>query len=174
MNKKYLITGLFAVILFQLFVLVGEYANAVYPIWTGKAIKLKTVPVDPRSMFRGNYARLRYEISQIPGDSINHKKTPRNGEIVFVSLNIDKDGIASYNGASLEQPQQGYFIRGRIKNDSSRHKSSTYRVNYGIEAYFLPKEKALRLENRLRDNAIAVVMLADNGKATLKEVIEDK
>ena len=62
MNKKLILILLSIVIAFQIFVLAGEYTNAVYPLWTGQEIKLKTVPVDPRSLFRVNYARLRYEI----------------------------------------------------------------------------------------------------------------
>ncbi|MFA6177031.1 MAG: GDYXXLXY domain-containing protein, partial [Phycisphaerae bacterium] len=32
---------------------------------TGKTIYLRTVPIDPRDLFRGDYVRLQYEISNI-------------------------------------------------------------------------------------------------------------
>ena len=57
-------TLLLAAILFQFFVLTGMVAVAAMPLLSGTEIKIKTIPVDPRSLFRGNYARLRYEISQ--------------------------------------------------------------------------------------------------------------
>lgn len=171
MSKKNLIIGLSAIVVFQLLVLAIEYANAVYPLWTGQEINLKTVPIDPRSMFRGNYARLRYEISNIPRADINTKRTPRNGEIVYVKLEATEDGLFSYNGASLKKPQDGMYIRGRIQTYSSPNRSEEYLVKYGIEALFAPKAKALRLEKSLRDQGIAKIMLARNGKAALKEVI---
>ena len=31
----------------------------------GKEIRVKVVPVDPRSLFRGNYARLNYDFSRL-------------------------------------------------------------------------------------------------------------
>ena len=65
MSKKTITTGLAVVILLQIVVLGSEYLGAIYPLWTGEEIKLKTTPVDPRSLFRGNYARLRYGISTI-------------------------------------------------------------------------------------------------------------
>ncbi len=170
MKTTSLVFGLSAVVLLQLMVLVAEYVNAVYPIWTGQEIMLKTVPVDPRSMFRGNYARLKYEISNIPGASINSGKNPRNGERVFVTLKKGSDGLYSYQGVSLEKPEEGLFIRGRVDRRPSKHKLKKYQVKYGIEAFFAPKEKALSLENKLRENGVAVIMLSGNGKATLKDV----
>lgn len=171
MSKKNLIIGLSLIVVFQLLVLATEYANAVYPLWTGQEISLQTVPIDPRSMFRGNYAHLRYEISNIPGADIRTEKNPRNGEIVYVRLEATEDGIFSYNGASLKKPQDGMYIRGRIQNYSRSNSAEKYRVKYGIEALFAPKEKALKLERNLRDQGIAKIMLARNGKAALKEVI---
>ena len=107
--------GLSAIVVFQIFVLAAEYAGAVYPLWTGQEIRLKTIPIDPRSMFRGNYARLRYEISDIPGADINKERKPRNGEIVYVKLKATGTGIYSYQGASLKKPQDGMYIRGGFK-----------------------------------------------------------
>ncbi|MBT3870270.1 MAG: GDYXXLXY domain-containing protein [Gammaproteobacteria bacterium] len=46
-------------------VLVGMYVTAALPLWTGAEIRLATAPVDPRSLFRGNYALLSYDISEI-------------------------------------------------------------------------------------------------------------
>ncbi len=172
-NKK-LVIGLFAVILFQLGVLAFEYLGTSYPLWTGTEIRLKTIPVDPRSMFRGNYARLRYDVAAVPVESINRERVPRNGEIVFVQLKKNKEGVYSYAGATLHKPTEGMFIRGRIDRHrfSSRKPAKEYRVRFGIEAFFAPKEKALQLEKMLRHNAVAVVKVAGNGKAALVNVVE--
>ena len=72
---------------------------------------------------------------------------------------------------SLEKPGTGPFIRGRIQKRRSQDNSVIYDVRYGIEAYFAPKKKALALEKDLRSGGVAIVMIAGNGKATLKEVI---
>ena len=47
--KKKIVIGLIAAIAFQFVVLSGMYVSAQMPLWTGTEIKLKTVPVDPRS-----------------------------------------------------------------------------------------------------------------------------
>ena len=66
MTPRATITGLVLVSVLQIGVLGFEYLGAVYPLWSDVSVKLKTVPVDPRSLFRGNYAQLRYEISRLP------------------------------------------------------------------------------------------------------------
>ena len=58
----------------------GMVGNAALPLWTGKEITLKTVAIDPRSILRGEYAQLRYEIGAIPDDALGgststHRRT---------------------------------------------------------------------------------------------------
>ena len=171
MNQRILLRCLYAVVMFQISVLIVEYGGAVYPLWTGQEIKLKTIPIDPRSMFRGNYARLRYQIGTIPAKDIDTIRAPRHGEPVYVGLKPGKNGIYVYDRAYLERPPDAVYIRGRIQAQNRRDTSSRYPVLYGIEAFFAPKEKALQLEKTMRQGGIAMVMIAGNGKATLKDVL---
>jgi len=172
--KKTVLAGLVAVVGLQTAVLAGEYLGAMYPLWTGEPIQLKTVPYDPRSLFRGNYARLRYEISDIPVADLGARGRIRGGEVVYVRLTPAENGVYEYAGASLTRPESGVFLRGRT--DHARRwrwdDSERLHVRYGIEAYFAPKQKALELEDRLRQGGIAEIMVAGNGKATLTAVVE--
>ncbi|MDY6950544.1 MAG: GDYXXLXY domain-containing protein [Thermodesulfobacteriota bacterium] len=174
MSKKIITTGLTVVIMVQFAVLASEYLCAMYPLWTGQEISLKTIPVDPRSLFRGNYARLRYGISTIEGKDVSEKKDLRDGEVIYVKLKPSADGFHVFDGASLAKPETGPFIRGRIQGSHGERHSVMYEVRYGIEAYFAPKEKALALEEQLRDSALAIIMVAGNGKAALKEIIKNR
>ncbi len=171
MADKKIFAGLICVICFQILILGSVYLNAVYPLWTGKSILLKTVPIDPRSMFRGNYARLRYDISQIPAKDVNHLLSPRHGEVIYVKLAPGKNNTFRYDGVSIKKPSAQLFLKGRIQSGYHRT-SGSYRVRYGIEAFFAPKAKALALEKTLRHTAVAKIYVAKNGKAALKEVID--
>ena len=172
MSRKNITAGLIIVIVFQLVVLAGEYLGAVYPLWTGKEIRLKTVPIDPRSLFRGNYARLNYDISTIEAEYFDEKINLRNDEQVYVKLKQTEDGLYVFEDAFLEKPKDGIFIRGRIQ-DGRFWARGAYNIKYGIEAYFAPKEKALALEKELRHSGVAVIMVTNNGKAALKEIVTD-
>ena len=155
-----------AAIAFQLLILVGMVANAAMPLWTGTEIRVKTIPVDPRSLFRGNYARLRYEFGTLPEGALTGARRVRVGEVVYVSLEPGADGLHAFSGASLEAPSDGVFLRGRIAGAFEPHP-----VEYGIGAFFAPKDRALKLESDLRDGGVAVLMVTDRGQAALRDIV---
>lgn len=165
MRRQVMLMALAGAIVLQLGVLVTQYVMAVYPLYRGTEIRLRTTPVDPRSMFRGNYAQLRYEISSIAGDELAEVKI-RSGEVVYVRLKPSDDGTYEYNGVGLKKPEGGVFIRGRITDPWGRGSP----VRYGIEAFFAPEDKARAIEDKLRENAVAVVMVTRGGRAALKAV----
>ncbi len=155
-----------AAIAFQVLVLVGMVAKAALPLWTGTEIRVATVPVDPRSMFRGNYARLDYDFGTLPEDAFIDVQHLRAGEVVYVSLARGETGEYEFAAASQEKPAEGIFLRGRVT-----HVGDLIRIRYGIEAFFAPKELALKLEGDLRDGGTAVLMVSSSGRAALKDVI---
>lgn len=164
--------ALIAAILFQGVVLTGMYVGAAWPEWSGTEIRVKTVPVDPRSLFRGNYARLRYDFDRLDRSEFSENPWLRNGEVVYVSLQKGQGGLYRYRSVSLRRPDDGIFLRGRIA-DRFHHgaEPGSYRLRFGIEAFFAPKEKALQLEKDLRDGGVAVLRVAGNGKARLVDVV---
>src|SRR5262249_27649233 len=61
----------------QLLVLTGLASVKAYTLATGRTVTLRTVPVDPHDLFRGDYVELNYEISSVksardfkPGDQV--------------------------------------------------------------------------------------------------------
>lgn len=166
MKRSTVLAGLGLAVIAQLCVLVGMVVKAAMPLWVGDEILVKTVPVDPRSLFRGNYARLNYEIGRLPESALSDYPTLRKGEVVYISLRQGEDGLFHYADASLNTPATGVFLRGRITDSSP-----SYRVKYGIEAYFAPKEKALKLEHDLRGGGVAVLMVSDTGQVALQNVL---
>ena len=166
MTRRRVAACLGAAMALQLVLLAGMVARAALPLWTGTEIRVKTVPVDPRSMFRGNYAWLRYEFGTLPDDALNGVSGLRVGKVVYVSLRQGNTGQHEFAGASLERPSGGIFLRGRLLRVSP-----TYRVKYGIEAFFAPKERALQLERDLRDGGTAILMVTGSGRAAIKDIV---
>ncbi len=166
-RKKYLLLGLALTLLLQLGVLATEYLSSIWPLRYGQPVLLKTEPVDPRSLFRGNYVRLNYTISQI--DAQLADAPFRRHEVAYVAL--QPQGRYHVASALLHQPPaQGPFIRGRIRWGGG----DRYWIDYGIEAYFMPKEKALAAQSAVREKeAWAQVFLLDNGRAAIAELLCD-
>ncbi len=168
MSRSSLIISLGFAVTLQIIVLSGMVVKAGLPLWTGTEIRVKTVPIDPRSMFRGNYAQLNYEFSQLPNEVFGDFNSLRIGEVVYVSLKSGEDGLHVFSDASLDKPNEGVFLRSRIVNSYP-----PYRVKYGIEAFFAPKNKALQLEKDLRNGGVAVLMVTDSGQVALNDVISN-
>jgi len=169
MSRRAIFIALTVAVLLQLAGLAGGDRFAVDPLWSGREVRLVTVPVDPRSLFRRTYARLRYaalsdiETARLPGEI-----PPREGEVVYVRLKPNPDGTHGVDGILLSRPEKGLFLRGRLHSGRWRENRQFYTVRCGIEAWFAPRHKALAAENRLRRGGIALVMVAPNGKAALK------
>ncbi len=166
MTRTPIVVPLGIAIAFQLLVLTGMVAKAAIPLWVGTEIQVKTEPVDPRSMFRGNYARLRYEFGTLPEDALEEEHSLRMGEFVYVSLQRGEEGQYEFAAASTTRPTDGIFLRGRLQNNFP-----PYFVKYGIEAFFAPEEKAQQLERNLREGGTAILMVTGSGQAALQDVI---
>lgn len=161
-NKRFLVIGLTLTISFQMLVLATEYLRSVWPLWFGTPVILRTTPVDPRSLFRGNYVRLNYDISNI--DEGMTDDLFKHNEVGYVTLK-EEDGVFIATGLHKERPDSGVYIRGRIKS-----LWGSYFMKYGIEAYFMPKEKALKAERCVRQGASAEIYLLGSGKAAIAKL----
>ncbi len=161
-NKRFLVIGLTLTISAQMLVLATEYLSSVWPLWYGTPVMLKTAPIDPRSLFRGNYVRLNYDISSI--NKTLAKDDFKPGEVGYVTLK-EEEGVFIATGLHREKPDSGVYIRGRIKGERNG-----YLLKYGIEAYFMPKEKALKAERSVRQGATAQIYLLSSGKAAIAKL----
>ena len=173
-KKNYFLIG---AILLQVSILAGEYLNSIYPLWTGKSIRLSIIPVDPRSLFQGHFVRLKYDIGDIKSDLLKEKTSLPGGTVVYVSLE-EKNSVYQPTQVSIEKPDRGVFLKGRLTNSYHFQSSRKLKLKYGIEAYFLPEEKAKQMEKdfqKSRKNSndtspvigIAEAKVASNGKAAL-------
>ncbi len=82
-----------------------------YMVWdrvslltSGREVVLDVIPVDPRSLFRGDYVILNYKISRLGGDVL---KTPvKRGDPIYVTLAKTDGGEWSAVAAAPLWPQQ--------------------------------------------------------------------
>lgn len=169
-KKQIILIGFILILLFQLGVLGTQYVRSVYPLWVGQELKLETVPIDPRSKFRGQYVRLNYKVSLLSQDLFDENiQQFRSGERVYVS--IEQRGESwQPTLVSRERPIAGTFLRGRV--DGRFWQGGDLRVRYGIEAYFASPERARELERRNwqqegNQPRYAKVKVSSNGQVAL-------
>ncbi|SFV87981.1 Bll0405 protein [hydrothermal vent metagenome] len=138
--------------------------SANLPLYFGTEIKVATKPIDPRSLFRGNYVRLDYDLSPIKTN-----KKFQKGDKIFITLKKQNTLFVS-DKVSKSSPQ-GLHIQCRVSRVST---PEVYFKCANISAFFTTKAKALKLEKELSKSAIAVIMVDDSGKMALKNIIPIK
>src|SRR3989344_3350182 len=74
------------IIALQTVALLGMIGIKQYTLATGSPVVLKTQPIDPRSLFRGDYVRLNYAISQLELEKLEGENTFERGDTVYVVL----------------------------------------------------------------------------------------
>jgi uncharacterized membrane-anchored protein len=174
MRKAFIVLA----VLLQVLVLAYMAGEREHILRYGKIIHLRTAPVDPRDLFRGDYVRLNYEISQISARKIpaDESYKIKKGEKVYVSLKEGSNGLYELNQVSMDIPPTGIYLAGRSPYEYQyRTQSYPLRLNYGIETYFVQQGKGRRMEKRLgRRNEVQVplemqIAVGRGGKAVIKD-----
>ncbi len=141
----------------------------------GTEIVLKTEPIDPRDLLRGDYVTLGYSISQFAATEISgdfntflDEATP-----VYVALKKDDDGSWQKSRVSITRisdlkPDE-ILIAGRSISGFSPQTSDNVRVNYGIERFYVPEGEGKPIEEAQGERRIDAVLMVDaNGRAQMK------
>lgn len=152
----------------------------------GTEIRLKTVPVDPRDLFRGDYVVLSYPISTVQADTAG-KTAFERGERVYVSLGRDEQGFAKATGVSRDWPKAGdgtVVIAGRVISTSAcatntngdfdcSGQRNRLRIAYGLESYFVPQGEGRAIETTDKARIEVVAAVSSSGEAAIKRLLID-
>ncbi len=148
---------------------------------TGTVIHLRTAPIDPRDLFRGDYVRLRYEASVIPlanasPDIAAMVKKYTFGSTVYAPLSIGDGGLAVVTGITTTRPGSGLYLKGRLAQPWQLGivLQDMVGVEYGIEAYYVQQGKGLEIEkeqggrNRMQKPLEMEVAVGGDGTAVIR------
>jgi len=165
MNKKkiFIIIGIFWVAIIGGFIAFKEFT-----LQTGNQVLLKVRPVDPRDLFRGDYVVLRYDISSIDTDGYYQASDFKEGDKVYVLLDVDNDKVATFANIDRNKPDGGAFIKGTVKEVFG----SQLNIEYGIESYFVPEGKGGQIQSNIR-KIYAKVAINNFGGAVIKSLVMD-
>ena len=125
---------------------------------TGETYQLHVSPVDPIDPFRGAYVTLDYPDLQ-PPDDFDH-----DGGTVFVTL-AEQDGVMVATDFSHVRPDAAPYL--------ACHDAG-WRLRCGIESLFLPQDEAARMQDVVRDGALAKVRIDGRGHAALLDVVPSR
>ena len=157
MEKKKLFL---AIAVFWVVILFGFIAFKEFTLQTGEEVILKTRPIDPRDLFRGDYVILNYVIGGVDVSDFEE------GDTVYVGLKVDENGYGESTGV-YKSPPEGLFIKGTVKKGLFGGSN----IEYGIESYFVPEGEGKSIERNR--NLEGKVVIDKSGNAVLKAVLID-
>jgi uncharacterized membrane-anchored protein len=134
-------TKFIVLVLLQVLLLVGIIGYREYWIAVGEKIVLRTAPVDPRDLFRGDYVRLSYEISNLDLNRLAGQESFKPNQSIYVTLDRDEDGACTASGVSSISPAEGVrFIEGRVRYEQSMQRwDVVLRDDQGKQHSFEPR-----------------------------------
>ena len=146
------------VVIVQCLVLFSVIGFKQYTVWTGETVLLRTTPVDPNDLLRGDYTELRYDISTIDLSQVSGDRDSSGG--VYVELQQADDGY--WRAVALHNDRRRSFngtvlLHGDVERYSA---PNTVRIRYGIEQIFIPEGSGRDLP-RGRDHTVAVELKVD-------------
>ncbi len=197
-DRKWLVAGIAAAAL--------QTAAIGWIVWdrisllkNGREIVLPIIPVDPRSLFRGDYVILDYPVTAVAAHLMSPAMKAAKPAIFYVTLK-NTDGGWEPMAFSEKPPASDanqITLKARMRyswSESTRRRpvaaagtaagpatatpvtppDLVYNVRYGIESYFVPEGKGLALEALAREKKLAAVIAVDaRGNSAIKGLMID-
>jgi len=163
------------IVLLQLAVLVFMIAKQEYILAAGEKILIQCEPVDPRSLFSGDYVILNYTITSIDFEKIKMKpgeeRLPDRNETVYVALEKRKGEKFWTEAAASRDPEwlkKNYrtIIKGRI--------NQYYDIRFGVEEYFVPQFEGKEIEREMDNVHVEVSIMPDRESAISRLFLNDR
>ena len=160
-NKKHF--AFFGAIVLIILVIGGMIYQQEKILQEGDSIILKTRPVDPRDLFRGEYVILRYEIENDEKiKAVIDSENLKDREKVFIQLSLNENGIASVDGATasvlMAESFGDLWITGQVDGSGVRFPS--------LEQFYVPEGAGLPIERLGNDLHVKVVLREGDSRVT--------
>ncbi|MBR9825737.1 MAG: GDYXXLXY domain-containing protein [Alphaproteobacteria bacterium] len=129
---------------------------------------------DPRDILLGHYSLLRISMAELNGNEIPGGQEVDVGDLIYVHIAPDADGVWTAQHISTERQSDGVFLRGlvtsayasdyewvEVTNPETGEVELEYvesdvrhiRVDYRLNRYYASREMALALDEILRDES---------------------
>ena len=155
-----------------LFIIIGMKQ---WTLSTGTEVLLETRPIDPRSLFRGDYVRLNYSINRLDSSQLDGDNSFKKHDTLYVRL---KQAGKYWKPVSLhhQQPSQNsneVFIKGTVRYTRKKGKSdAVIDIKYGIENYFVPEGEGMALERPKPGEKVDIQVAVDQfGQSGIKLIL---
>lgn len=169
LKKHWLYIAAVIAALLQSGVMLAGVQQRVSILRSGTEVVLRTEPVDPRDLMRGDYVVLSYDISRLPARMIKGEPPRKSGlNYIYVVLQKQPDGLWQAERAQFvvptDLPEGQIFVRGEVQAPFQVYDgNSLVLATYGIERYYVPEGEGLVIESAQLQSKVDI-MLSVNTK----------
>jgi uncharacterized membrane-anchored protein len=136
---------------------------------SGTAVPLAVVPVDPRDLLRGDYVVINLAIGTL-SKTVPGADKVQSGDSIFVGLKSEGTGAAMPVLIAKERAEAGDLaIAGTVRAVFE----DEIRVDYGIDAFFLPEGEGLEIERMDRSRILLEVAVTEDGRSLPVNLLVD-
>jgi uncharacterized membrane-anchored protein len=147
----------------QIAVIAGLAAQAEWTLQTGTRVRLDTEPVDPRSLFQGDYVRLGYPAARSP---VPFKREP--GETLWLTL-VAQGEVRTVAAVTRDRPPAP-----AVALRATAPASPIGPLALGLETIFVPEGEGRALEARVPGRKLVVeAVIAPDGTARPAALLVD-
>lgn len=182
-NRSRVWIAALAVALLQTAVLGYMVGERAWGLRSGTEVLLKTAPVDPRDLLRGDYVILNYDISRVPAATLTDGPPNKSLDNQVLSVRLKKQddgywGIVESSFGALETKADTVVLKSLPFNyvfyDDPVYRAEAISVNYGIERYYVPEGQGHDLEQARNDNRVAIAArVSSSGSAVIRSLLLD-
>lgn len=152
----------------------------------GREIIIKTVPVDPRDLFRGDYVILGYNLNPVDSAKLKDPASAESiakGSQAFLTIAEEAGHVWTAVRLTASYPEtvaaNEAVLKGLVEHrwtspaaQTGGPAGTTLSLRYGIESYFVPEGTGRLLEQMVRDEAVeTIVAVGADGTAAIKGLI---
>ncbi|OJJ13611.1 hypothetical protein BKI51_06385 [Alphaproteobacteria bacterium AO1-B] len=136
---------------------------------SGKEVTLALVPVDPRDLLRGDYVIINLAIARVSID-LPGANDVKEGDRVYVSLETGSSGLMRAVSVGKSPETSGTVaMAGTVRSVGG----SDIRIDYGIDAFFLPEGDGLIIEDLDTERVNLVVAVTEDGRSLPLRLLVD-
>jgi uncharacterized membrane-anchored protein len=145
---------------------------------SGSEVLLKTAPVDPRDLLRGDYVTLNYDISRVSASTVVGGMPAEAGEkTLWVRLQKQGDGfwgVAESSFGALQPKPDTVLLESLPFSYYPVEPDQSFQVDYGIERFYVPEGKGHDLETARTDGRVTVAArVSAGGEAQIRTLMID-
>jgi uncharacterized membrane-anchored protein len=154
--------GIRLAVALQVLIMIGVLVPPLAVMYTGTTVYLETEGIDPRDIFRGDYAILGYRVGRNALTRAEAETARTSGRLIYVTVTTDRP--ARFVSVGFARPRLGpgqACLVGRSRGDGS--------VDFPqIAQYFVPEGQGRAIEERRGEGLLARISVSGRCNAVLK------